>query len=57
MDLINNKSNRELLRSLLAECAKAANELRCAQADLDKAQNRLSFVLLLTNKLIERERD
>lgn len=28
-----------------AEISKAQNELRCAQRDLDKAQNRLKFVL------------
>lgn len=57
MDLLDRKSDNELLRSLLEEVAKATNELRCAQQDLKKAQNRLSFVLVLANALIERKGD
>lgn len=55
MDIIETKSSRDLLQSLLAEVAKAQNELRCARADLDKAQNRLKFSLLVLNTLIERQ--
>ena len=54
MDILDNKSNDELLKSLLAEAAKASNELRCAQGDIDKAQTRLSFILMLTNTLLNR---
>jgi hypothetical protein len=54
MDLLDQKTTDELLKSLLAETAKANNELRCAQADLQKAQNRLSFVLAVANALIKR---
>jgi hypothetical protein len=54
MDLLDQKTTDELLKSLLAETAKATNELRCAQADLLKAQNRLSFVLAVANTLIKR---
>jgi hypothetical protein len=57
MDLIEHKSNQELLKSVLAEIAKAKNEIRCAQADLIKATNRLGFSLLVLNKLINREED
>ena len=42
---------------MLAEAAKATNEIKCAQADLDKAQNRISFLILLINKMIERTKD
>jgi hypothetical protein len=57
MDLIDKKSDLELLQSLLAEMAKANNEIKCAQADLNKAQNRLKFLLLLANTMIDRQKD
>jgi hypothetical protein len=57
MDLLDKKSDSELLESLLEEVAKATNEVRCAQADLRKAQNRLSFVLVVANTLIDRKKD
>jgi hypothetical protein len=57
MDLLDKKSDLELLQSLLAEMAKANNEIKCAQADLNKAQNRLKFLLLLANTLIDRQKD
>jgi len=55
MDPLNNKSDNELLRSLLGEVAKAQNELRCAQGDLSKAQSRIAFLLVVINRLIERQ--
>ena len=54
MDILDKKSDLELLQSLLGELAKANNEIRCAQADLTKAQSRMKFLLLLANTLIER---
>lgn len=57
MDILDKKSDRELLQSLLAELAKANNEVKCAQNDLTKAQNRMKFLLLLANILIERQED
>ena len=57
MDLLDKKSDLELLQSLLAEMAKANNEIKCAQADLNKAQSRMKFLLLLANTLIERQKD
>jgi hypothetical protein len=57
MDLLDSKTDEELLRSLLAETAKAKNEVRCAQADLQKATNRLNFVVMLANRLINRQQD
>lgn len=57
MDILENKSNQELYESLLAEAAKARNELACAQRDLNKAQSRLSFILVLANELINRKVD
>jgi len=56
MDILDRRSDDELYKSILAEVAKATNEVRCAQTDLDKAQNRLSFVVLLMNKLLQRSK-
>jgi hypothetical protein len=52
---LDSKTDGELLRSLLAENAKAANEIRCAQGDLAKAQSRLSFTVAVLNELIHRQ--
>lgn len=57
MDLLDTKTDQELLASLIAETAKAQNELNCARNDVIKAQNRLKFVLLLANQLINRPKD
>ena len=57
MDLLKDKTDQDLHKSLLAEVAKATSELKCAQNDLHKAQNRLSFVLVLANELIKRKGD
>ena len=57
MDVLDRKTDNELLRSLVAEVAKANNELNCATNDLKKARSRISFLVVLTNKLIDREED
>lgn len=57
MDLLDSKSNKELYDSLLAEVAKATNELRCSERDIKKAQGRLQFAILALNTLIERQGD
>jgi hypothetical protein len=57
MDIIDNKSDHQLHQSIVAEMAKAQNELRCARRDVDKANNRLAFVLALANALLERHKD
>jgi hypothetical protein len=54
MDILRNKTDRELAQSLLAEVAKATNELRCAAADIGKAHSRLSFLVALSNEMIQR---
>lgn len=56
-NMLDTKSDGELYRSLLAEVAKASNELKCAKSDLDKAASRLNFLLVVTNKLIDRQKD
>ena len=55
MQILDSKTDRELLKSLLAEIAKASNEIRCAQTDLTKAQSRLSFLIAVSNELISRQ--
>lgn len=57
MDILDKKSDEELIRSLLAEIAKANNEINCATNDLKKARSRLSFLIAVTNTLIDRQGD
>jgi uncharacterized membrane protein len=53
-DLIDNKTDQELLETLLKETAKASNELNTIKQDLNKAQNRVRFSIMLINRLLER---
>jgi len=55
MDILDQKTTDELLRSTLAEIAKAQNEIRCARTDLEKAQSRLGFLLVVINRMIDRK--
>lgn len=57
MDILDDKTDKELLQSLLAEIAKASNELKCARGDIEKAQGRIKFTTMLVNALIERQGD
>jgi hypothetical protein len=57
MDLMDNKTDKEIYLSMVAEAAKAKNELGCAQRDLAKANSRLEFLLVLANNLINRKKD
>ncbi len=57
MDLLDKKTDEELLKSLLAELAKAKNELSCARADIDKITGRINFLLVVANTLINRQGD
>lgn len=57
MDVIDSKNDLELLQSLVAELAKASNEIKCARGDIEKAQSRIKFINVLTHKLIERQGD
>jgi hypothetical protein len=57
MQILDDKSDKELLESLVQEIAKATNELRCAKADIDKAQSRIKFLLVLAHTLINRQGD
>ena len=57
MDVLDKKTDKELLQSLIAETAKAQNELKCAYKDLEKATSRIRFLLVVANTLIERQGD
>lgn len=57
MDILDSKTDKELLQSLIAEIAKATNEIKCARGDIDKAQGRIKFLLVLAHTLIERQGD
>ena len=57
MDLLQDKTDKELLLSLLAEIAKAKNELKCARGDIDKATSRINFLVVVANELINRKGD
>ena len=57
MDVLDNKTDKQLLESLVAEIAKCTNELKCARGDLEKAQGRIKFLLVLTHELINRQKD
>lgn len=57
MDLLDKKTDEEILQTLVIELAKAKNEIACAQRDVDKATNRLGFLLVLTHNLINRTKD
>ena len=57
MQILDSKTDNELIQSLLAELAKARNELGCAKADLDKASSRLTFLLAVVNTLINRSKE
>jgi len=57
MEVLENKTEQDLLKSLLAETAKALNEVNCARKDLDKVRNRLTFKIAVINEMINRGED
>jgi hypothetical protein len=57
MELLNSKTDDELLASMIAELAKTRNEVACAQRDLNKATSRIGFLLVIANTLINRKKD
>ena len=56
-DIFDEKTNKALLESLLAEVAKASNELKCAQRDINKATGRIQFAVMAINSMINRSGD
>jgi hypothetical protein len=57
MDILKDKSDQDILVSILAEIAKSTAEIRCARADIDKAQGRMSFCIAAINELVNRKKD
>lgn len=57
MEVLEKATRQELLQSVLAEIAKATNEVNCASKDLQKARSRLTFLIAVTNELLNREED
>lgn len=53
----NNLKGDEVLQTVVAEVAKALNEVRHAQDDLDKADSRLRFILAAVHNLRLRDKD
>lgn len=51
----NTITTKDLLDSLLPEIAKALNEVRHAQDDLDKAESRLKFALAVIHNIKARD--
>ena len=51
----NDLTPHQVLDTLTAECAKALNEVRHAEDDLEKADSRLKFILALIHNLKERD--
>jgi hypothetical protein len=56
MDVLD-KSSDDLVEAMLPELAKAMSEIKCARQDLEKATNRMGFLLLLVNTVIKRPKD
>jgi hypothetical protein len=54
-DLLDDKTDEELLSTLIREVAKASSELATASSDITKAQNRIRFSIVLINRLLERK--
>ena len=57
MQIWENHSTTEILKSIEQEIAKAHNEIKCAQTDLQKAKNRLSFTTTALHSLKKRDID
>lgn len=55
MDAIDEATDLELLQSLLGSTAKAQNEINSAVADIEKAQRRIKFNIMLVHRLMERQ--
>lgn len=55
--IFDNHSEDDIYRSILAEAAKAANELRCSRNDLNQVDVRIRFILAAINHLQQRYED
>ena len=55
MQIWENHSTTEILKSIEQEIAKAQNEIKCANADISKAKNRLAFTTTALHSLKKRD--
>lgn len=51
MQIWNKHTPQEILQTLEMELAKAQAELRCAETDIQKAKNRIAFLLTAVHHL------
>jgi len=57
MDILKDKTNKELYQAILAESAKSRNEINTATKDIRKANGRIGFLVILANELLDRQKD
>jgi hypothetical protein len=57
MMIFDDKTDKEILRSIEGEVAKALSELRCARKDLEQAEVRMKFALATVHYLKQRFED
>lgn len=57
MKVLDDKTDEDLIKSALAEIAKSKAEITSAENDIKKVKNRLSFLIVLTNELISRQKE
>ena len=57
MDILRQKTDQEILASILAEIAKSTNEIRCASGDIQKANSRMTFAIAALTELMDRKKD
>lgn len=55
MQIWDNHSSTEILKSIEQEIAKAQNEIKCAYTDIEKAKNRIAFSLSAIHSLKKRD--
>ena len=52
--IFDDKTDKDILRSIEGEVAKALSELRCAKKDLEQAEVRMKFALATVHYLKQR---
>ena len=55
MQILNTLSRKELAQTVLAEVAKANNEIKCAESDIKKANSRLGFLVAVAHQMLQIE--
>jgi hypothetical protein len=57
MMIFDDKTDKEILRSIEGEIAKTLSEVRCARKDLEQAEVRMKFALATVHYLKQRYED